>query len=141
MEKRINNKRYNTDTARCVGSWDNGRRSSDFNYFREVLYQKNSGEFFLYGKGGPKSCYAEYCNGLLCDGEKIMLMTREKAQKWAEEHLSADEYEATFGEVSDDDTDKVFTVRLPASTVEKVKRAAYDAGITISAYVDSKLNN
>lgn len=141
MKKIINGKRYDTETAEALGEWDNGHYGRDFERCSETLYRKKNGEFFLHGEGGALSRYAKYYGGNVSGGEQIIVMTYAEAQGWAEEHLEADRYEAIFGEVSDDDTDTVFAVRLPASTVEKVKRAAYDAGMTISAYVDRKLNS
>ena len=49
MKKIINNKMYNTETATEVASYDNGCYLSDFRHFREELYRKRTGEFFLYG--------------------------------------------------------------------------------------------
>lgn len=141
MKSIIKGKKYDTETAKLCGKWSNGLRPDDFGYRFERLYQKKNGEFFLHGEGGAQSCYSRYIGGCLYGDEKIIPKTYSDARQWAEEHLSADEYEAIFGEVTDDDTSTVLAVRLPASTAEKVKRAAYEAGITISAYVDSKLNS
>ena len=41
MKKIINGKKYDTDTASCVGSWDNGYGYSEFGYFSEALYRKD----------------------------------------------------------------------------------------------------
>ncbi len=48
MKKIINGKRYDTETAKLIGS-DGYSNPSDFNYWSEDLYQKKTGEFFLYG--------------------------------------------------------------------------------------------
>ena len=106
MKKIIKGKRYDTDKAKELGS-DSYSNPRDFNYWSETLYQKNSGEFFLYGEGGPMSRYAVSIsqNGL-SGGEKIIPLSVESAQKWAEEHLSADEYEEIFGEVQEESADK-----------------------------------
>ena len=57
MNKRINGKRYDTETAKEVGcvSWG---AVGDFRHSSETLYRKSTGEFFLYGEGGPLSEYA-----------------------------------------------------------------------------------
>ena len=56
--------------------------------------------------------------------------------KWAEEKLSAEEYEKTFGEVSEDDTKRVITLSVGSGNHEKAKRAAAKKGISLSALVD-----
>ena len=50
MKKIINGKKYDTDTAKCVGHDSFGCRG-DFRYWFEQLYQKQTGEFFIYGDG------------------------------------------------------------------------------------------
>lgn len=102
MKKIINGKMYNTETATVKGEYSNSYSVSDFKYFEETLYQKKTGEFFLYGEGGPLSPYKEVLgdNGAT-GGEKIVPLTEDKAKKWAEEKLTADEYIAIFGEVEE----------------------------------------
>lgn len=55
MKKIINGKKYDTDTAKEVGYSNNGLLSTDIDYIEETLYQKKTGEFFLYGEGGCKN--------------------------------------------------------------------------------------
>ncbi len=101
MKKIINGKKYDTDTAKFLGYWTNGL-GGDFRHVREELYRKKTGEYFLYGLGGPMSKYAS-CVSQNCwgGGEQITPLTEEKAKKWAEMHLSVDEYEAIFGDVEE----------------------------------------
>lgn len=98
MKKIINGKMYNTETAKEIGSWSNNRSYSDFSYCEETLYLKKTGEYFLFGEGGPMTRYAERCGDMLCDGSEIHPMTEEQAKRWAEQRLDADEYIAAFGE-------------------------------------------
>lgn len=102
MNKIIRGKKYDTETATKLAEWNNEFRRSDFNWFRETLYRKRTGEFFLYGEGGPMSKYAERAgsNGWGY-GERIEPMTIEEAQEWAERYLTADEYENIFGAVEE----------------------------------------
>ena len=58
MKKVIDGALYNTDTARCIGAWDNGYFRNDFNFCKEMLYKTKSGKSFLYGEGGPMSKYS-----------------------------------------------------------------------------------
>lgn len=46
MKKIINGKKYDTSTAKYLGEYDFGYQSS-FNWYREELYEKKTGEFFL----------------------------------------------------------------------------------------------
>lgn len=99
MKKIINGRRYDTDTAQKVAEWDCGRARNDFSYIEETLYQKRTGEFFLYGIGGPASWCAYACpTGGYDGGEKIKPLTEEEAREWCEDRLDADDYEAIWGE-------------------------------------------
>lgn len=102
MKKIINGKMYNTETATVKGEYSNSYSVSDFKYFEETLYQKKTGEFFLYGEGGPLSPYKEVLGDSgATGGEKILPLSLDEAKKWAEENLTADEYIGIFGEVEE----------------------------------------
>ena len=58
MKKVINGKMYNTDTAKRMADWSYGY-PGNFEYYEEELYKKKTGEFFLYGEGGPRSKYSD----------------------------------------------------------------------------------
>lgn len=138
MRKIIDGKQYNTDTAKEVGSWGNGLGYRDLTWMSENLYRKKTGEFFLYGEGGPSSKYAESVGGnSWVGGNRIIPLSWEEARKWAEEHLAADEYEEIFGEVTDDESRIVISLSMAAGAVERAKRAAQQAGISLSAYIET----
>lgn len=103
MEKKIiNGKLYNTETATLVGGWWNKYPTNDFKYCEEKLYRKHTGEYFLYGEGGPLSKYKESCgNNSWGYGYEITPLSEKEAKQWAEERLSADEYIALFGNVEE----------------------------------------
>lgn len=102
MKKIINGKKYDTNTAKEVGYWNNGLLLTDINYIEEILYQKKTGEFFLYGKGGARTEYAEHIGeNNSRSGSNIILLAEDEAKKWAEERLAVDEYEEIFGEVEE----------------------------------------
>lgn len=125
MKKIIGGKRYDTDTATKLGTWDNNYGVTDFHYCEETLYQKKTGEFFLHGSGNAASKYAEPVgSNSWSGGKRLMPMSFKEAQQWAEEHLSADEYESIFGEVAEDDSKVTITLSLPKSAAEKLKRLA-----------------
>lgn len=97
MKKIINGKRYDTATAKKIGDASHSNRT-DFSYWREALYQKKTGEFFLYGEGGPASKYSRSVGqNEWAGGEEINPLTPAEAQEWAEQYMDADEYEEVFG--------------------------------------------
>lgn len=139
MKKIINNKVYDTSTAREIGcnSYSNPR---DFHYWCETLYCKRTGEYFLHGEGGPASKYAERIEqNSWSGGEQIIPLTYENARKWAEENLTADEYENEFGAVTEDGTAETVNISMPAALIAKIRRKAQGEGISVSKVIVSIL--
>ena len=87
MNKIINGKKYNTETAEMVASNSNNLPANDFNYHCTELYRKKTGEFFIL----KSSCFESLTRPV----------SEESAKSWCEEHLTGDEYEAIFGEVEE----------------------------------------
>ena len=100
-KKIINNRMYNTETAKQLGYWSNGYTPSVFYFAEETLYQKKTGEYFLVGHGGPMSSYAQSYAGQSCSSTIFNPFTEEDAKKWAMDRLDADAYIALFGEVEE----------------------------------------
>lgn len=118
MKKIINGKRYDTTTARYVGGWNNNRGFRDFSHCYEDLYCKKTGEYFLYGAGGPMSKYAESTGqNQWSGGEDIVLMTAEEAREWAEEKLPPEKYEAEFTVIEDEPLE-------PGTRIRELREAA-----------------
>ena len=117
MKKVINGKAYDTEKAKPVAHWKNWGSWRDFEHIEETLYRKRTGEFFLFGEGGPKTKYAER-EGQNCwtDGSKIIPLSWEAARKWAEEHLDADKYAEIF-EVAEDNEKQSFPSASPAQSL------------------------
>ena len=142
MKKIINGRVYDTEKARELGTYANYGSWRDFSHLEETLYRKKTGEYFLFGEGGPMTRYAEAegQNGW-SGGKRIMPMTYDEAREWAEEHLEADEYEAIFGEiVEDEDAGKqVVSISVSPAKWEAAKREAARRGIGISEYIESLL--
>lgn len=139
MKKIINNKLYSTDTARELGQ-DSYSNPSDFNYWREVLYQKRTGEYFLYGEGGPMSRYAHTIDqNSWSGGEQIMPLSAKTAREWAEKHLSADDYAQIFGLPDEDAEDVVLYAKVPAQIMAKLKDRAAENGTSVTEIVNSML--
>lgn len=134
MKKIINNKRYDTETAEYLANASYGNYG-DFSHWEEDLYRKRTGEYFLYGAGGAMTKYAESCGqNEWSGGEKIIPLSVEAAQSWAEKHLDGDEYERIFGEV-EDDTKRTATFSLTEGTIEQIRRGAARMGISLSDYI------
>ena len=136
MKKVLNGRRYDTTTAReCGKAWSDAPRN-DFNFWEQTLYQKRTGEFFLYGEGGPMTKYATRVGDNTWGwGEMIEPLTPEAAREWAEKELDADEYEELFGAAVEDETKKVVTYSLPVKTIEKVKAISGQTGRNFSEVI------
>ena len=141
MKKIIKGKMYDTDTARLVGEIGNGLSYRDFRWMEEHMYCKRTGEYFLHGEGGPASAYCEHmADGCRSNGEEIRPLTVSEARKWAEENLSADEYQDEFGEVAEDDSHTVLSISIRADVADVARRKAAEAGVSLSAYIESCIN-
>lgn len=100
MRKIINGRLYDTDIARNIGSWSNNLGAGDFNSCTEILYQKKTGEYFLYGCGGAMTIYSSADgSGGVTGGSAIIPFSKSQAKNWAKAHLSAEEYLDLFDEV------------------------------------------
>ena len=140
MKKIISGKLYDTDTAKSLGCDYHGS-PRDFSYWSETLYKKRTGEFFLHGEGGPSSRYAvSLSQNTWGSGKKIIPLNYKAAQDWAEEHLSADDYQEIFGEVTEGD-DVLISIKLPASTDSKLRRIAAEKGLSMTALIVSLIDN
>ena len=137
MNKVIRGKRYNTETAKLVGTWEaNEPENSDF-WEKEELYQKRSGEFFLIGQDGAQTQYARFSmSGESKPGIELRPIEPEEASDWAEEHLTADEYEALFGPVAEDGSRGRITLTLLNSTIDTVRREAQRRKMNFNEYLE-----
>lgn len=140
MKKVIDGRIYDTDKAEQIGTWWSSQDVRSFTHCEETLYRKRTGEYFLYGWGGPQSKYSRAVGqNEWSGGEKIEPLTSEEARRWAEEHLDADDYQKEFGEVAEDDSRTVLSITMASSLAERLRREAAKAGMSLSAYIESKL--
>ena len=142
MKKIINGRVYDTEKAKELGTYANYGSWSDFSHLEETLYRKKTGEYFLFGEGGAATKYAEAeGQNSWSGGRRIMPMTYDEAREWAEKHLEADEYEAIFGEIVEDDGagKQVVSISVSPAKWEAAKRKAAQMGIGISKYIESLL--
>lgn len=99
MKKIINGKMYNTETAVKLGTGESCLSVNDFGYYKEALYRKRTGEYFLYGEGGARSKYSKQRElNSFGPGDGFTPLTESGARIWAEKYLDADEYCEIFGE-------------------------------------------
>lgn len=141
MKKIIKNKVYDTETAKKIGSTSYGESSRDFSHWSQVLYRKKTGEYFLYGEGGPMSRYAKSCGQNNWSGsEALEPVSYENARAWAEEYMDADAYQDEFGEVAEDDSRTQLCISLSADLAEKARKRSAAAEMSLSAYIASLIS-
>lgn len=139
MRKIIDGKSYDTGTAAEVGHMSYGS-TSDFRYFEETLYKKRTGEYFLYGYGHAMSHYAKQLEqNSWGAGEKIVPLTYEAAQRWAEENLDADGYEAEFGPADEGGENVQIGVRVSPAAKAALDAECSRTGETRSAIIERLL--
>ena len=103
MKKIINGKRYDTETATEIGSWDNGLSNSDFDNCSETLYKTKLGNYFLHGEGGAMSSYSvNVGNNGRGGSSEIIPMSKQEALEWCEIRGLADEIEEEFADTIKD---------------------------------------
>lgn len=100
MNKIINNKKYDTNTARKICCISEGL-VFDENYLEETLYQKSSGEYFLVCQGQSKYISEYGVKGYSPDQKYIIPLKYNQAYQWSMEVLDGDAFEALFGEVEE----------------------------------------
>lgn len=84
MKQQFGTKTYNTETAKEIGNvFTEDIGYNDFNYMEETLYQTHTGEYFLYGCGGPNTIYSKITEtGNRSFGERIIPLTDKEAELW-----------------------------------------------------------
>ena len=93
MYKVINNRRYNTETAKKLGYWESDQDYRGLYHEEEILYRNKAGNYFLYGYGGAGSKYSQQIGANeWSSGESILPLEEDDARKWAEAHLDWTEY-------------------------------------------------
>lgn len=139
MKKVIDGKMYNTETAKKLGEFDNGRYG-DHDYMEEALYLTKSGAYFLYGTGGAMSKYAEASsNSNWTGGSIIQSMSLSAAKEWAEKNLTGDEYEDIFGEIEEDGDEKEQLKAYVSPTCKRIlNNIKQETGKTIGQIIEEK---
>jgi hypothetical protein len=99
MQKVVDGKLYDTESATELGEYWNNYPLDDFNYCLEKLYLTKKGAYFLYGDGGAMSKYGTVVGNMRCGGNDIIPMSHEEAFQWAQENLEAEEVTALFADM------------------------------------------
>ena len=152
MEKIINGKRYNTETAKEVALYDSEYPKNDFKYYIEKLYKKRTGEYFLYGDGNGLSPYAKrsHAMGGLEGSWNIIPLTADQAKKWYEKAFNADEYNAPmdiyereFGldESMDNEPKQEITLSLHKNIIEYLEDLAKSQDISEAQIVENLIKS
>lgn len=139
MKKIINGKRYNTESAHFCGDREYGSTDQDRVY--EALFQKRTGEFFLYGAGGAWSKYAkEVSLNNWLDGEEIIPLTEEEAKEWAKTYLWGDEYQEFQNLITvkthDDTGKKIQSFSLSGDVIAKLTKLSREHKMSRSKIIE-----
>lgn len=90
MQKVIRGKTYDTTTATLVCHLSTVNDPGNFRYHETALYCSPKGTYFLAGKGGPMSMWAEHEGRTSYSGSGMRLVSDAEAREIAEcEGLSA----------------------------------------------------
>lgn len=140
MNKIFRGRRYDTETAKELAYWSNNERYGSFYYREETLYQKRTGEYFLYLFGGAATDLAEPDPmGGYTGGEAIEPITEDEAKEWAEKHVDADKYEDIFGKIYEGNQKVDVHVFMKPEMRDRIKSAAVKKGISVTELIEKEL--
>lgn len=136
MMKIIRGKKYDTDTARLVGTWEDNPEvlPNEVGYYAKSLYVKRTGEYFIHVNTGTVIAEGH-------SGDRLDPVPAGAAKNWAKNHLAADEYEAEFGSLDDDEGSVTTSISLPKEAYGKLKRLALKSGEPVSKYLGKVIKN
>lgn len=145
---RINGLSYDPQKAKEIMTWDNGYARTDNRFAENTIYKKRTGEYFLYGRGGAGSEYAQPVKsdpGSMGEGDIIRPLTIEETKnlilKNEENSLNDDVYEREFGAIKQDTKKVIKTYSLKQSTADKIDRIAKEQGKTRGEIIDQVFEN
>lgn len=85
MKRVIDGKVYNTAMAEEICDLPCHHYPGDFQYHETTLYRTPKGAYFIAGKGGPMSLWAEPCgNNGWGGGSGLRVVSQEEARSYAE---------------------------------------------------------
>lgn len=134
MRKIIGGKVYDTDTAQKIADYWNGLGGNDFRNISEDLYLKRTGEYFLYGEGGPMTRYAVHNGNSSSEGSRIIPLTEAEAKEWVEANDNS-KYEAIFGEIDEGEERLPLSILVTKAQREKLDSLKACTGKSITAII------
>ena len=142
MKKVIRGRLYDTEKAVLVGEfYDKAMPEEDLSFYREELYRKRTGEYFLYGRGNAGSKYSVWRGSTASGTEKIIPLSYQQARQWAEENLSPEEYEKEFGFPERNDDKTIMSFNLKIGNIEKLKVISAKQDKPMSSIIDELIEN
>lgn len=142
MKKVIRGRLYDTEKAVLVGEfYDEAMPEEDLSFYREELYRKRTGEYFLYGTGNAGSKYSVWRGSTASGAEEIVPLTYKQAQEWAEEYLPAEIYQKEFGIPERNDDKIVMSFNLKIGNIEKLKVISSKQDKPMSSIIDELIEN
>lgn len=132
MIKTISGARYDTSTAKKISGIVRGSGPDEI---RETLYRKKTGEYFLYGEGGPHTRYAtpQGANAWK-SGALIRPLSLSEAKEWAKENIP-EEFEEIFGVSESERTN--LNIRISKAAHEKLKNMSAESGKSMGTIIES----
>lgn len=121
MRKIINNRVYDTSSAKKVGEYE--AEVDGGSYVFGGLYRKRTGEYFAETDGTVLGMVAS-----------ITPLSYDEAREWAERHLTTERYEAEFGTPDEGDT-AVLSLTVPAVTYRAIKAEATRRGCSMAELI------
>jgi hypothetical protein len=138
MKKVINGKVYDTDKAKLIAEAHHDNiKDADGKSLKQWLYRKKTGEFFVHVDGAALELQNIFQHGYKPNAG-IYPLTYEKAQRWAERELTADQWENIFGDPEDDETKVAVNLSMTSKEANILKQNAAKADMTVSSYIVMK---
>lgn len=135
----IKNAVYDTATARKVYAQDPGYAKDDPQSIIETLFQKKTGEFFLYIFGGAETPYAtpvDVAKGIYAPGTKFAPLSYEAAKEWGKRRMPAEIYAAVF-EQPPDDRDVPLFIKVAPDVAAAIAKAASNQKASKKAIIEN----
>lgn len=85
MKAIIDGRLYDTGApqTRAIASFSNGLFRDDLDYCASTLYRTGRGNYFIVGKGGPRSIYSRVCgSNSVCGGSAMRAVTLFEAKEY-----------------------------------------------------------
>jgi hypothetical protein len=137
MQRVIDGKRYDTETATLIGEDAFGNRG-DFHAWEESLYRTPKGHFFLAGSGGARSSWGkQVTQNTWSGGEGLRAMSPAEALQWCEDHeVDADVIAEHFGDLVEHDAGIAwFSFRTGPAEAVVIEAAAKAAGLPVAEFL------